>query len=383
MKSLKQNYCITNYCSLFIITCLLNSTLLNAQSSVLGLRLNNQTVASAKVNVFAPGNGGNRPEIKTGEQLISGTRLIIPPNTIVLLQSPGGKQKLQSLTGKAMEYTVEISGKGENHTVQGTGASIENTVNKLVGHDYKANNGRGSIASSHGTVFTFTDYTQGGKEQAKIKTDEGSISITDAQPVKINGTEQEQKKHSRAITQSVSKMQAAGDAEFTTTNKAIEYDSPEQAIEAISGDMNMKGDDESADDLMALGDIFLEINQPDKAIQPYRSALKFYQTEYGEDDLTTLEAKLALADALLSTENEGYKSEANTLAAKAITLLEEVLADAQDDLSYVTEENDHDATALICDDIADMYELLGYGYDIAGDEAKSNEYYDKSDNGCE
>ncbi len=383
MKSIQQNARIVkSYAACLILIFLLQATLLPAQSSVAGLRFNNQNVTSAKVNVLAPGNGGNKAEIKTGDKFISGTRLIIPANTIVLLQTAGGKQKLESVTKQVMEYTVDITTKGENHTVKGYGASLENTVNKVVGHDYKANNGRGTTAASHGTVFTFTDYTQGGKEQAKIKTDEGTISIIDARPVKINGVEE--KKHARTITESVSNSQTAGDAEFTTTDKVIVYDSPEQALAAISKDINRNAvDEESADDLTALGDIYMEMEQYDKAIQPYRSAYQFYSAVYGLDDLTTLEIQLALADALISTEDENKQSEGEQLANHAMTLLEEELGYSQDDLNYVIEENDAVAEELICEDISDIYDLIGYGYDILGDEANSDSYYAKSDKGCE
>lgn len=383
MNTLEKNFRVSKKIT-FSISAIsfLAGTMASAQSTVAGLRINNQNVPKASVNVLTPGNGNNKSEIKIGDKFISGTQLIIPPNTIVLLQTAGGKQMVQSLEKKVMVYTIDITAKGESHTVKGVGASIQNTVTKVVGHDYKVNNGRGSTAASHGTVFTFTDYTTAGKEQAKIKTDEGTISIIDARPVKIDGVEEQ--KHARKITESVTKQQTAGDAEFTTTDNVIKYASAKDALAAISRDIkNQAVDEASADDLTALADIYMEMEQYEKAIAPYRSAYLYYSNQYGDNDLTALDLKLALADALISSEIETNEDEGDALAVNALKQLKEELSYSQDDLSYVIEENDADAQDLICYDIIDIYDMIGYAYDVLGDEANSDVYYTKSDNGCE
>lgn len=385
MKS-PSPYClkfIYSYSSIIVMSLIISSQL-SAQSSVIGLRVNNQNVNSAKVSVLIPGQGGNKGTLNVGDKLVSGTRLIIQANTIVLLQSAGGKQKIQSVSGKPIEYSVETNSKGENHTVKGNGAQLENTVNKIVGHSYKANNGRGSTASSHGTIFTFTDYSDNNKEAAKIKTDEGSITITDAVPVEVKGTPQNDNKRNREITQSVSKNQNAGDAEYTTSDQAIEYSSFEQALQAVSKDIDYENiDEETADDLTCIGDLYMDMNQPEKAVIPYQKAFDFYYNYYGNEDLTTLETQISLADALLNIPDDKTKADGHSLVSQALNTLQDELAMTLDDYNFMREEQDEEGLALICDDVIELYSLLGFAYDVEGSEAKSNEYYEKMEKGCE
>ena len=351
-----------------------------AQSTIIGLRFNNQTVSSVKLNVMPPGKGGNQSEAKVGDQLASGTKLIIPPNTIVILQSPGGKQKLTSITGAPMEYTLEITPKGENHITQGVGAQIQNTVNQTVGYNYKVNNGKGTTAASKGTVFTFTDLSQPNNEQAKITTEEGTINIIDEIPVRIAGAPEKPNKHGGTLTKSVSRLQSQGQGQFISSNQPVNYNNYDEAISAIGSEVNSESDpDERADDLTCLGDLFMDNEQPAKAIAPFRQAAKIYEEEYGDDDLSTLEAKLSLAEALMDSDKD---DEANNILSDVESILLDNLSIDLEDLDYVKEENDDEAQQIICEDITETYGLLGWLYEIKADEKKSDEYYDKMDEGC-
>ncbi|HNP22901.1 MAG TPA: tetratricopeptide repeat protein [Panacibacter sp.] len=366
-----------------LLFCLVN--ILYSQSSIIGLRFNNQSVTTAKLTVILPGNGGNRPEAKVGDQLPSGTKLIIPVNTIVLLQSPGGKQKISSSTNQPFSYTVEINGKGENHTIQGIGAQIQNSVTKAVGYNYKVNNGKGTTAASKGTEFTFTDLSEGKDEKATIKTTEGTIHIIDEVPCTINGQPVKNERKDEPVTKSVLRTQSAGDGEFTSSDEPLDYASLDAAVQYIQDEIN-DADTEPlvlADDLNCLGNLFMDAGRPADAVEAFSRAYDIYEEEYGPDDMPTLEARLYLAEALKATDEVANQSKGQKMAADMIDLLLEDLMFDKDDFQFAQQEDDEEAQQNICDDIIYTYELLGWAYDIAGNESQSDKYYDLMHKGCE
>lgn len=145
----------------FLILSLFTSSVIAQNTSIVtGLRLKNVPVSSVKLQVMPPGKGGNLVELSLDDKIASGTTMIIPPETVVVLKSPGGTQVLKSIhSGKSMEYKVEINEQGENHVIKGLGAQIANIVKKTLGYNYRNTNERGTTAASKGTEFTFTDLT--------------------------------------------------------------------------------------------------------------------------------------------------------------------------------------------------------------------------------
>jgi hypothetical protein len=358
---------------------------LNAQSKIIGLRFNNQSVNIAKFTIIPPGKGGNLSEGKVGDQIASGSKLIIPAGTIVLLQSPGGKQKLSSTTGKPMEYTLETTGSGENHSVKGTGASIQNIVTKTVGYNYRVNNGKGTTAAARGTDFTFTDLSDGKEEKATITTNEGTISIIDQVPCTINGAPVKNNRKGGVTTKSVSSTQTAGDNAYTSSDEPLDYATLDAAISYISNEIKRGATDpeDLADDLMCLGTLYMDMENPGEAIKAYNQAAKIYEELYGHDDMVTIEANLYLADALAGTGNSGNKSLSGNMIEDMISLLLENLSFDLEDLDFLKEEDDEEMMELICEDILDTYELLGWAYDLAGNTEQRDEYYELMEKGCE
>lgn len=360
-----------------------NLNSLFAQSSVTGLRFNNQNVRSANVTIMPPGNGGSKPQISVGDRLQSGTRLIIPPNTIVVLQSPGGKQVCSSKTGNSMEYTVNITSNGENHTVRGAGAQVASTVNKTVGYNYRVNNGKGTTSAAKGTEFTFTDMSQGDNEKAIISTQEGTINIIDKIPVHIAGQSEPTNKRGEPITKAVSHLQSAGEQQYTSSNSPVDYNDYSQAIQYISNEINaIEDDEERADNLLCLGDLYMDFEQPNNAIDPYHQAIQIFEYYYGEDDLDTIEAKLCLAEALA---HSGRIDDANSWLSHSYQLLQNLASYNVEDLQYLSELDyfdEDEAYDAICEELSDIYGLLGWAYEITGDTETSDQYYEAMDNAC-
>ena len=380
-----------NKTSLSTVVCILFSFILNPlfaqkNSTVTGLAFNGKSANSVKTSVLTPG-GGNKPEISIGDKLSSGTKLIIPPATIIMLQTQGGRQVVKPTDpAKSMEYKVEFTSDGENHIAKGLGAQIVNTVNKTLGYNYRNTNERGTTAASKGTVFTFTDLSESKSEKATIVTNEGTINIIDQMPCTINGKPIKNNRKGGITTKSVSQTQSAGQAAFTSSNQPVEYINYTRAIAYIKNEIDMEisnsnadGED-IADDFMCLGDLYMANEQPAEAANAYKAAATYFNDLYGEDDMVTLEANISLAGAYIEAKNNAQGS---ALLSQSIKILEEMLSLDLEDYKYVKDTDDAESEELICDEMGGLYDYLGWAYDIAGNKAKSNEYYAKAESDCE
>ncbi len=367
--------------SIFIFLFLAANSASAQKAEITGLAFKNQTVNEVDITLLLPGMGGNLSKISKGYQMPSGTKMIIPAFTIVKLKSPGGTQVLKSTADKSFEYTVSFTVEGENHSVNGFGAQIVNEVTKRVGYSYRNSNEKGTTAAAKGTVFTFNDLSQEESEKASISTKEGTIRITDEIPVNINGKLIENKGKEKT-TKSVSKMQSAGEGEFTSSNVAKSYNSYDEAVKDLLNEINeLKNDPQSdpedlADNLMCLGDLYMDMKVAQQAIEPYSQAADYYESTYGDDDLDAIEAKLSLAEAYLESNDE---EKASSIAADNITILEELLSYDEDDFAFAKDE---EAIKLICEEIKEICGSLGWAYDIAGEEQKSEAYYQRADSDC-
>lgn len=366
---------------LFCLIMLFNAMALVAQSTVIGLRVNGQNVPSANTTVMPPGQGSSSSQITKGQQLVSGTRLIIPSGTTVMLQSPGGKQICSSTQGKSMEYTVKITSQGENHVVKGKGAQVQSVVSKSVGYNYRVNNGRGTTSAARGTEFTFTDMSEENRELAVISTQEGSINIIDEVPLNIGGQAGKDKR-GNPLTKSIASVQNQGDGNYNSTNQPVYYNDYSQAISYLASEVNAIVDqEEKADNLLCLGDLYMDVDQPQNAANVYYQAYSIFYNFYGEDDLDTLEAELSVADALAYSDqaDEAYK-----YLNHARNILLEMEQFDIEDLDYLSQLDyyDEEEAFAICDELSDIYDLLGWSYEIEGDDDQSDHYYQSRDNVC-
>lgn len=386
--NMKHTYRVINFrrnlCAIIVILFLCTLSTIYAQkfSTITGLALNGKSATSITMNIFLPGKGGNKTLANVNDQLPAGTRMVIPANAIVKLQSPGGTQVVKPTLGKPIEYTVEFTAQGENHVVKGLGAQIENSVKKIAGYNYRNTNEKGTTAASKGTVFIFTDLSDGKDEKATISTTEGTINIIDKVPCTINGKPIKNNRKGGVTTKSVLQTQSAGDNEFISSDEPLDYSSFDRAIGYINGEIN-SGETEPediADDMMCLGDLYMAHNEPQQAINPYGLAADYYKTIYGDDDLSTLEARLSLAQAHMEASNE---TQGSAIVTESIEILEEILDFDLDDLEFARENDDTEAEAFLCDEIIDLYDFLGWAFDIKGDQAQSDDYYNKAEAGCE
>jgi tetratricopeptide (TPR) repeat protein len=251
-----------------------------------------------------------------------------------------------------------------------------------VGYNYRNTNDKGVTCATKGTIFTFTDLSGEKNNKASVFTSQGTISIVEEVPVLINGQPVRQNNHGGETTKSVSTTQSAGANVFNSGGRSVNYNNINEAINYLINEINNGESDaeDKADDLMCLGDLYMDADQPGKAVQPYSLAANYYTNEYGEDDLDAIEANLSLAEAYSEA---GNKAQAASIISSCIRILEETLEDDEEDYQYAVEEDDEEGQELICEDIADIYDMLGWAYEISGDEEKSEEYYNKAEKGCE
>jgi tetratricopeptide (TPR) repeat protein len=276
-----------------------------------------------------------------------------------------------------LEYKVDFTEKGENHTVKGYGGQILNNVTKAVGYNYRNTNEKGTTAASKGTIFTFTDYSQA-KEQAIITTKEGMIHIVDEIPVFVNGKALE--RHGNPTTKSVSVTQSAGQAQFVSSNNGVNYPNLNYAINTLLKEIENEEDPEDlADDYMCLGDLYMDLNKPQEAIENYQEAVELYEDELGEDDLDTIDAKLSLADAYFEANN---KAKGNQLAYACIKILQTLLKEDEAELAYLNQIRDQNGAYTTCSEMVEICEYLADAFDLIGNDANSQYYTNKANSLC-
>ncbi|WP_323788225.1 tetratricopeptide repeat protein [Psychroserpens sp.] len=347
---------------------------LNAQSSsvITNIRFNNANATKVTLTV-----NGKSYAAQIGSTLNSGTKLIIPSNTVVLLKSPNGVQVCMAKS-KPMEYSVEFKGGVEKHIVKGKGATIQSKVNRGVGPNYRVTNGRGTTTASRTTEFTFTDQSEGKNNKASVITTEGSVNIIDQVPVYVGGNPLTTKKRGTALTKSISISQSQGESEYFANDTPAEYDNYSDAIQDVYSDISDRNDpDDQANNYLCLGELYIDTDQPQEAIGPFRQAASIYNEYYGYDDMSTIEANLSLAEALKAVDS--YNSEGDSILYNIEVLLREYLSFDMEDLQYT---NDPEERELICEDVTEINEFLGWLYDIKGDITNSDYFYNQADNGC-
>ena len=201
-------------------------------------------------------------------------------------------------------------------------------------------------------------------------------------PCTIGGQPIKNNRKGGVATKSVSRLQTAGDSGFTSSNKPLDYPSLEAAVIYINNEINGGETDpeDIADDLMCLGDLLISKKEPAKAFNAYTRAAEYYEAEYGDDDLSAIEARLSSAQACKEAKNDAQGLE---IVSKNINILEKILASDMSDLEFAKQHNDENAIDFLCNEIIEIYDFLGWAYEIKGNAARSEDYYNKKDTVCQ
>lgn len=347
-----------------------------AQSKVMALGVNMVSAQQASVGVYPPeGKGTIKKVLSLNDDLPSGTKLVIPGNTVIKLRSRGGEQNIRSINNKEYEYRVDYEAKGELHTIKGNGSELKNIVspNNGVGYTYRNSNDRGTTAASKHTEFTFADNSQGDNDRAAIATQEGAIVITDEVPITINGQFVTNNIDGEKSSKTVSYDQVAGE-KFTSTNSSIEYKSLDEALAKILGDNQntRKGITARNADLMCLGHLYMAKGQPAKALEAFSLVLNYYQVQYGDGSVKSINVMMFTAEAYLALNDP----EGRQLAVDCVGWLTKDLKEIDRERAYSQNGN------LFCAEYAEKCKFIAWGYKALGMAAESEQFARKAAINC-
>ena len=348
--------------------------------TVNALYRNGQVVGSLNLKIFGSKSGADIiVAVSKGYRLSSGDKIEIPAGCGIQFYSPRGWQNVFTTSNAPLIYYVKFKGNNEEHIINGKGQiRSQVTVAGQLGASYKVGNGEGISASSKATDYTFINI--GNNIQASLKTDEGQIEIIEevtmqindySQKINNNGPNSEQQKYP---TKSISITQTAGNAN-TYGGRSVIYNNYNEAVNCLAQEINNQRQgnadpEELMDNYTSLGELYLDLGNAANAIQSFNGALYYCNLEYYEDEIESIEIKLYLAEAYM---DNGNQNEGQGTVNRCISLLQDNLRYEMEDLNYA--QGDEELRQLICDEILDIYDFLGWAYDIVGNTSVSDQYY--------
>jgi tetratricopeptide (TPR) repeat protein len=371
-------------CSKFLHHCvicllfLLFTTVSTAQFNIAGMKNNGQVVYTAKLTIHEPGQAPYTESVQYNpNKYYSFGTTITTFETAVSTMYKGQRQIIHP--NSALKLIKEKYGI-KAQTVKGTVDHILKDVKQNVGF-YKAGNGY-TWAHAEGTQLRVQ--AAGHSKKVNIETYEGQINIIDQVPVKINQTKTTNiggKKVGSELTTTIRTLKRAGEAYSSGQNsRAIVYQTYEQAIDAFVRDTYNKEQsgtayiEELAENYSLIGELYMEIGQFEKAIEPLGKAVEFMAMSDPED-IYIIDTSLYLSEAMIGTNVAEYKNIGNNLAVEIINILIAELNEYETEYKYAVDYQDEDWAWDICYDLVDINEYLGWAYELLNDFDKADEFY--------
>lgn len=361
---------------------LLFSTVSSAQFIIAGMQNNGQVVHIAKLTIHEPGQAPYTASVQynPSKQYPFGTT-ITTFDTAVSTTYKGQRQIIHP--NSALKLIKEQYGI-KAQTVKGTVDHILKDVKQNVGF-YKAGNGY-TWAHAEGTQLRVQ--AAGQSKKVNIETYEGRINIIDQVPVKINQTATTNiggKKVGSELNTTVRTSKTAGQAYTSGQNsRTIVYQTYEEAIDAFVRDTYNKEQsgtayvEELAENYSLIGELYMEIGQFEKAIEPLGKAVEFMAMSDPED-IYILDTSLYLCEAMISTNVPEYINIGNNLAVEIINILIPELNEYITEYKYAQQYQDDDWAWDLCYDLVDINEYLGWAYELLNNYDKADEFYDWAD----
>jgi hypothetical protein len=346
---------------------------------------------SVTLNICEPRGEFHEVEVAKSKGLSfpSGTRYKIPKGIKLNFSYDGNKQTVgPSKEEDGMIYTFTFNPKGETHTVEG--GPISNNVTskeaKTIGHKLEYTysvNMKGTKCITTGTEFTLTPGKEG---HPIITTKTGSIDIIEKVEVNIknklisfnkNKYNTKFSKYKPDLTTSKKESHKAGEKKYIAGKPEVyTYNHYKGAIDTIKNKIAANGDgahnEELAVDYILLGELYLHHNKKELAIKNLREAVKLLEYLHPHD-LTTLEAELYLAEALIYYPNQKrrkdfvedatykeHKNEAIKILNKEIEELEKEATYDLDHSNTAQEVGDTKLQNQYCHDLFISYQLLAW-----------------------
>ena len=359
--------------SLMVIAVIFFSNQIFCQTTIMAIEYQGSGVRQANVSIGQPKQALVLTTIRVNQKFSSGTLFQVPPNTVVWLTSNGNKQRL----GPGSKHIASTSAKGESHrTLFG---SVRHYVSNVLNF-YKASGpSKKYQLAVEGTEFT----VQAIGKDVRLQTTEGRVAIQRKVPVKIGEHVQDTNTRKRDLNTVKVSYQNAGDPEQTfayNNTEEVNFETFDEAVENLEKLLNeafINGENAEylANEYTLLGSLYLEMELPHKAIEPFEKTIELYE-EIDEDDPLLAENYLDLAEAYYDS---GDEESGDDYWSDALEILKDDLNYNLEDYNYFISEEDYETAWSVGMDIVDNYENLGWAYDLVDDEIKANDFYKKSD----
>lgn len=353
-----------------------------AQFNIVGMKYNGQNVNRAKISIHKPGQSPYSTTIQynPGEMYPLGTTI----TTFETAVSTMYNNQIQIIhPNSALKLIKEKYGL-KAQTVKGTIDHIARDVKNNVGF-YKAGNGY-TWAHVEGTQFTVQ--AVGNSKKVNIFTREGRVNIIDQVPVKINQQASVNiggKKVGSQLNTTVRISSTPGQSYATgQSSKTFVYQTYEQAIDAFVSETNYKEQnniayfEELAENFSLIGELYMEIGQFEKAIEPLGKAVD-YMARVDPEDIYILDTSLYLCEAMINTDINEYINIGNNLAVEIINILIPELNEYISEYNYALQYEDDDWAWDLCYDLVEINEYLGWAYELLENYDKADEFYDWAD----
>jgi len=339
---------------------------------------NGQVVYEAKLTISEPGKPAYTQSIPfNNKQPYPFGTTITTFDTAISTMYKGQRQVIHP--NSALKLIKEQYGI-KAQTVKGTVDHILKDVKQNVGF-YKAGNGY-TWAHAEGTELRVQ--ATGHSKAVNIETFEGQINIIDQVPVKINQAATASiggKKVGSDLTTTVRTTNTAGNTYSSNqSSQPIVYQTYEQAIDAFVNDTYNKEQsgtayvEELAENYGLIGELYMEIGQFEKAIEPLGKAVEF-MAMLDPEDIYILDTSLYLCEAMISTNVPEYQNIGNNLTVEIINILLPELNEYISEYNYAMQYEDDDWAWDLCYDLVDINEYLGWAYELLENYDKADEFY--------
>lgn len=362
----------------FSLSFLLLSNLSSAQFTIAGMKYNGQTVTQANLTIHEPGKSPYTATIQynPSKQYPIGTTI----TTFETAVSTMYNNQIQIIhPNSALKLIKEKYGL-KAQTVKGTIDHIARDVKNNVGF-YKAGNGY-TWAHVEGTQFRVQ--AVGNSKNVNISTYEGRVNIIDQVPVTINQQASVNiggKKVGSQLNTTVRVTSTQGQSYSTgQSSKTFVYPTYEQAIDAFVRETNYKEQtntayyEELAENYSLIGELYMEIGQFEKAIEPLGKAVD-YMSRVDPEDIYILDTSLYLCEAMINTDITEYINAGNELAVEIINILIPELNEYITEYKYAIQYQDDEWAWDLCYDLVDINEYIGWAYELLENYDKSDEFY--------
>ena len=357
-----------------------------SQFQIVGMQSQNGsawvTAQQAHLTIAEPGKAPYTANVPFDayKQYASGTSFTTHAGTSISIMYKGQMQVLHP--NSTLKVVIEKSGI-KAQTLKGTVQHVLKDVKQKVGF-YKAGNGY-TWAHAEGTQFTVQSSHK--SKAVNIATSEGKVVVTDEVPVLINqqASTKGGGRDGRELKTTVRTTNTAGQ-QYTTNqnNQTVQFTTYQDAIAAFERELRIKEQngtaylDELADNYTLIGELYLEIGEYDRAIDPLGKAVQYIEM-LDPEDITIIDTSLYFVEAMMNSVEPENRTIGYNVAVEIINILIEELNAYIAEYNYANQIQDEEWAWDLCYDLVDINEYLGWSYELLNDMAKANEFYNWAD----